>query len=136
MYGLEAINAANGWAIAFAGALIVMSGLAVLSFVISQLHRVIHFIEARKRIEPVDTSSQVSLETEAHFALEHPLTDLEEAAQHYRKITLELGDRFELKDLYTLFHDSGFPHPHITIRSLRKDGFLVPAGESYFKWKD
>ncbi|MBW1726140.1 MAG: OadG family protein [Deltaproteobacteria bacterium] len=39
MYGLQAIAAYNGWAMALAGALIVFSGLVILSFVISQLHK-------------------------------------------------------------------------------------------------
>jgi hypothetical protein len=120
-----------------------MSGLAVLSFVISQLHKVIDFMERRKQKDSVDTSAAVSIAEEAavsvaeerDFSLDHPLTDLQEAAQHYRRITQELGDRFELKDLYSIFHTQGFPHPHITIRSLKDSGFLVPTGDSYFKWK-
>ena len=135
MYGIDAINAANGWAIAVAGALIVMSGLAVLSFVISQLHKVIEFVESRKQKDSVDTSAAVSVAEERDFNLEHPLTDLEKTAQHYRRITQELGDRFELKDLYSIFHTRSFPHPHITIRSLKDSGYLVPIGDSHFKWK-
>ena len=45
MYGLEAISAQNGWAMAIAGALIVMAGLTVLSFVISQLHKIAALLE-------------------------------------------------------------------------------------------
>jgi hypothetical protein len=41
LYGIEAIEAANGWAMAIAGALIVMAGLAILSLVISQLHKLV-----------------------------------------------------------------------------------------------
>jgi len=45
LYGLEAISAQNGWAMAVAGALIVISGLTVLSLVISQLHKIAAFLE-------------------------------------------------------------------------------------------
>ena len=45
MYGLDAISATNGWSMAIAGALIVMSGLSVLSFVISQLHKIAALLE-------------------------------------------------------------------------------------------
>ena len=57
MYGIEAINHHNGWAMAAAGALIVMFGLSVLSFVISQLHKVVAIIESwtKKRPQPVET---------------------------------------------------------------------------------
>ncbi|MEN8212519.1 MAG: OadG family protein [Thermodesulfobacteriota bacterium] len=41
MYGLEAINANNGWSIAVVGVTIVFSGLVMLSFVISQLHKIL-----------------------------------------------------------------------------------------------
>lgn len=135
MYGIDAINAVNGWAMALTGALIVMSGLAVLSFVISQLHKVIDFMESRKQEDSIDTSAERSVAAEERFDLQHPLSDLEKAAQHYRRITRELGDRFELKDLYGIFHTKGFPHPHITIRSLKDSGYLVPVGDDYFQWK-
>jgi len=38
LYGIEAINANNGWAISAVGITIVFSGLVLLSFVIAQLH--------------------------------------------------------------------------------------------------
>lgn len=135
MYGIDAINAVNGWAMALTGALIVMSGLAVLSFVISQLHKVVDFMESRKQEDPVDTSVEETVADEKRFNLEHPLADLQEAAQHYHRITQDLGDRFELKDLYGIFHSKGYPHPHITIRSLKDAGYLVPVGDDYFQWK-
>ena len=46
MYGLEAINDANGWAMAYTGAIIVFSGLVVLSFVVSQLNRILGWWES------------------------------------------------------------------------------------------
>ncbi|UCH23428.1 MAG: OadG family protein [Deltaproteobacteria bacterium] len=49
MYGFENIATHNGWAMAAAGAVIVLCGLAVLSFVISQLHKLLNFLENRKR---------------------------------------------------------------------------------------
>lgn len=41
MYGLEAINAHNGWSMAVVGPLIVMSGLTILAIIISQLHKLV-----------------------------------------------------------------------------------------------
>ena len=46
MYGLDAIAANNGWAISGVGISIVFSGLCVLSFVISQLHKVLNLWES------------------------------------------------------------------------------------------
>ena len=45
MYGLEAINANNGWAISVVGVTIVFTGLVMLSFVIAQLHKVLGIVE-------------------------------------------------------------------------------------------
>ena len=45
MYGLEAINAHNGWAMALTGAIIVMTGRTVLSTIISQLHRIVDMMQ-------------------------------------------------------------------------------------------
>ena len=48
MYGIQAITAHNGWAMALAGALIVFSGLIVLSFAISHLHKLLKIFEKQK----------------------------------------------------------------------------------------
>jgi hypothetical protein len=136
LYGLEAINASNGWAMALAGALIVMLGLSALSFVISQLHKILDFIE--KRPKPATEAIELKKKEtdEPSYDPERPLLNINRAVEHYRKATQDLGERFELKDLYTIFYHSGFPHPHLTIRSLRERGDLVSGGEGYFTWKD
>ena len=66
MYGIQAINAHNGWAMALAGALIVMSGLSVLSFIISQLHKVLALLENRKKTNDIDDTS-ASLRNQSRF---------------------------------------------------------------------
>lgn len=48
MFGLKAISAHNGWAMAVVGAAIVFSGLAVLAFVISQIHKLLGFWDKKK----------------------------------------------------------------------------------------
>ena len=57
MLGIAAITANNGWAMAFTGACIVMVGLAVLAFVISQLHKIIGLVEKGKSKVPVSEST-------------------------------------------------------------------------------
>ncbi|MCF6246649.1 MAG: hypothetical protein L3J69_04730 [Desulfobacula sp.] len=51
MYGIEAINANNGWAISIVGITIVFSGLVTLSSVISQLHKVLAIWEDPSKIK-------------------------------------------------------------------------------------
>lgn len=132
MTGLDAISAQNGWAMAGIGALIVMIGLAILSFTISQLHKIIAIIERRPK-DPVrnDETPQADL-AEAETDL---LNDIHSAARIYRPLTAELGDHFELSMLYQILIREDLPHPHLTVRSLREGGFLVPMGEGLYCWK-
>jgi hypothetical protein len=135
LYGLEAIEASNGWAMAIAGALIVMAGLSVLSFVISQLHTVLELFDKRTESSG-KTPPVMSKETNTErYDPERPFLNMEEAVRHYQAASADLGDRFDLKELYAIFYHSGFPHPHLTIRSLRENGRLIPAGEGFFSWK-
>ena len=130
MYGLEAISAHNGWAMAFAGALIVISGLAVLATVISQLHRVAALLErprtkGRQDLEPTPPKSPAP---RASFSIE---TEID----RYRDLAEDLGDAFELQQLYQRAASEELPHVHLTIRSLREQGHLVVDDKGHFSWK-
>jgi Na+-transporting methylmalonyl-CoA/oxaloacetate decarboxylase gamma subunit len=135
LYGLEAIDATNGWAMAIAGALIVMAGLAILSLVISQLHKLVDFWEMRSKPPAEKTASKTKKSAENTYDPERPFLNMAEAAKHYQAACQELGDRFELRALFAVFYHSGFPHPHLTIRSLRESGHLISEGDGYFSWK-
>ena len=133
MYGLQAINAHNGWSMAIAGALIVMSGLSILSFIISQLHNVLALMEKRKKTADIDAPS--ATESMPAAMADHDLCNLEGSFSCYCDETTRLGSAFTLQDLFAVFQECDFPHPHLTIRSLKEDGYLVPAGEGMFSWK-
>jgi Na+-transporting methylmalonyl-CoA/oxaloacetate decarboxylase gamma subunit len=47
LFGFENITANNGWAMAVVGASIVFLGLVILSFVISQVHKILNLWEQR-----------------------------------------------------------------------------------------
>ncbi len=134
MLGIEAITANNGWAMAFTGACIVMSGLAVLAFVISQLHKIIALVEEKEKKtaapEPKVEPPASSFST-ADIDL---LNDLPAAARIYSSLTREIGEAFPLVSLYRIFEKENLPHPHITIMALRDVGFLVPVGDGKFSW--
>ncbi len=129
MYGIEAITAKNGWAMAVAGALIVMSGLTVLSLVISQLKKLADFIENRQK-------DRVPMEEPVLSDKEVPTFDIDEIQSRYHLMSQQLGDSFELTRLYHLANDSGYPHVHLSIRSLRENGHLVPLGDGLFTWQN
>ena len=135
MYGLEAINANDGWAMAIAGALIVMSGLAVLSFVISQLHKVAALLEGglKKRAAP-KTADEPPPPTTA--APQPPVFDLDRAKADLKPLADDLGETFELAGLYASANSCKLVHVHLSIRSLRESGVIVPAEEGRFTWRD
>ena len=105
MYGIEAINAHNGWAMAIAGALIVMSGLSVLSFIISQLHRVLDLMDNGKKADDIDEPSAPTPIPAA--TVDHDLSNLKDSLSCYCDETAGLGSAFTLPDLFKVFQDKG-----------------------------
>ena len=137
MYGIEAINAANGWAMAYTGAIIVFSGLVVLSFVVSQLNRILNlwesFIAKFKQNQQSEQTDEI--EDEDTFVVPHCVpSDINEAAKYYSHIIKDLDQPFELTSLYAKSQQKGFPHPHITISCFRQANILVPEGDGLFTW--
>jgi hypothetical protein len=135
LYGFDAISAQNGWAMAITGALIVMSGLAVLALVISQLHKIAALLErgVEKRSEKkqaVKTAPQEAVVSKL------PGFEIDEAKAHFKPLAAELGEPFDLTNLYELANSGGLPHVHLSIRSLRECRVIVPAGEDRFVWRD
>ena len=49
MFGIDNITNSNGWAMAVIGASTVFAGLAVLTFVISQVHKILELWENRRK---------------------------------------------------------------------------------------
>ncbi len=137
MYGFEAIDAANGWSMAVAGALIVFSGLVVLSFVISQINKVLTFLENRFSIFKPNHKAPQANENETEETLEVPHyipSNIKEAARYYYPLIEGLDQPFDLTRLYEISQQKGFPHPHITISHLRQACILAPAGDGLFTW--
>lgn len=137
MYGIEAISANNGWAMAVAGAIIVMSGLAVLSFAISQIHKILVLWENKDRYfrrSPIPPQSTAT-EEEQDSSRRAPLSvDIHETARLYEPLIEQLNDPFQLVDLYRLSRDKGFPHPHLTITKFQQANILVSRGDGFFSW--
>ena len=135
VYGLEAIQTHNGWAMAITGAVIVVTGLSILSFIISQLHRIIALIDGRsnrKSKQKTDKGPVLSPESELQLP---PLSDLNETMKRFQPLTQEIGNPFDLTSLFQVFVQNDDPHPHLTIRTLREHGYLIPDGNGLFSWK-
>ncbi len=128
-FDIALITANNGWAMAITGAIIVMCGLSILSFLISQLHKIIGFFE------PAATTTAPAPPTGIKPTDVDLLNDMPAAAKIYKAISIDLGDRFPLTRLYEVTRAQNLPHTHITIRALREAGLLVPDGDDLFTWK-
>ena len=136
MYGLEAINAANGWAMAYTGAIIVFLGLVVLSFAVSQINRILTFFENGISIFKQNHEAKLTDELDEDTSLvPHRVpSDIKEAARYYSHLIEDFDQPFELTKLYEVSQQKGFPHPHITISNFRQANILVPAGDGLFTW--
>jgi hypothetical protein len=132
MYGLEAIKAYNGWAMAFAGTCIVLSGLAVLSFIISQFPKFVGLFEKKEKVAPV-LHPEPEPTPVLNIASESPV-DLENAADLYGPLIKTLGEEFRMEDLHALFREQNLPHPHITIRNFWNAGLLRQTETGAFLW--
>jgi len=140
VHGIEAITANNGWAMAIVGALIVMAGLTILSIIISQLHKMIMFIEHGTGMLSFNNNGKAKnggkAETEPANRpdADHVLSNIGNLLLFYRTTTFDLGDEFDLRDLYSIFRKNDFPHPYLTIRTLRDEGYLVSTRDDKFAW--
>ena len=144
MNGIENITANNGWAIAAVGATIVFTGLVVLSFVISQIHKILSFWEDRQQkseraVEPEDKPAAKpevkSVEKPKEPVPQPNPLDAKKLADDYQPLVDELGESFTLPQLYELTKNKNLPHAHLSITYLREADILVPLGDGNFSWK-
>lgn len=130
MYGLEAISANNGWAMAITGPLIVMSGLTILAIIISQLHKLVAVFDKK---ETPAAAPPAGSKDEIPVPRVFP-DDITETAEIYQMLIDKLEQPFELKDLYQLAGQNDFPHPILTVTRLREAGILTSESEGLFIW--
>ncbi len=139
MYGIEAINANNGWAISVVGITIVFSGLVMLSLVISQLHKVLALWEdpskikalfaATKKEGPVPEDSLPKIPDPDH------LTDSQqETAKQFALLARTMDDHFSLPRLLHLAQISGLHSPCSNLNTLLKAKIIIPDGSGFFVW--
>ena len=97
MFGIENITNNNGWAMAVVGATTVFIGLAVLSFVISQIHKILELWENRgkKRARPAEPP-----EKKEPVFREQRLPTAQELCSIYRPLVEQLKEPFDLMQLF------------------------------------
>jgi hypothetical protein len=121
-----------------AGALIVFSGLVVLSTAISQIHKILLFFENKyagfRNNNQIQENDEPEEQPESALPTIFP-TELDEIACLYQPLIKEIGETFYLSDLYQIAKENNFPHPHITFTAFRDAKILIPYGDGVFSWK-
>ncbi len=110
------------------GATIVVSGLAILATIISQLHKVLAILEKKETAE-VEIPPVEEEYIQAEVA--DPL-NIDTLVQTYQPLIDELEAEFELCELYFLAHKYHLPHPHLSINRLRDAERLQSVGDGVF----
>jgi hypothetical protein len=137
LFGFENITANNGWSMAAVGASIVFIGLVVLSFVISQVHKILKLWEQRdeffnryKKQAQIEEPKTIK----APVSRQHRLPSVNELTSIYRPLVEQLKQPFNLLQLFEISNKMDLPHPHLSIKYLQEAGVLVPQGDGTFTW--
>ena len=139
MYGLEAINANNGWAIAVVGVTIVFSGLVGLSFVISQLHKILDLWENPSKIKAVFTAKQKEVSSEEFEEKQVPdeisfTQTQKEVIKQFALLVRTMENHFSLPRLLHLAILGDLKDPYSNLNKLLNIKILIPDGSGFFTW--
>ncbi len=121
------------------GASIVFLGLVVLSFVISQIHRILNLWEDREKIinrfkkQPAAVAAHRAAET---VYTEQRLPSVDEIASAYRPLVEKLKAPFKLSQLFEIANEKDMAHPHLSIQRLQEADILVAEGDGTFSWNE
>jgi hypothetical protein len=139
LIGIENITNHNGWAMAAVGASIVFLGLVVLSFVISQIHRLLKLWEEREKyLDRFKKRAPAVAEEkfDAPIYKERRLPALDELVNTYRPLVEKLQEPFKLSQLFEIANKFDLPHPHLSIQRLQEGDILVAQGDGMFTWNN
>ena len=135
MIGLEAIESYNGWAMASIGAAIVFLGLILLSFAVSQLHRLLA-LGQRKSAH----GDQLKRDADSDESLAgRPLSAEALSGIHQLKLLTErIGNPFPLPRMIDLAEKTGMTHPHAVANQALVAGVMIPDpdGRGYYTWEE
>ena len=139
MFGFENITANNGWAMAVVGATTVFLGLIVLSFVISQMHKILKLWEQRDEFfnrgkKQAQTEEPKTIKAPVSVPIQRHLPSVKELTSIYRPLIEQLKQPFGLLQLFEISNKMDLPHPHLSIKYLQEAGVLVPQGDGTFTW--
>ena len=134
MYGLDAIASHNGWAMSIVGIFIVFTGLTLLSFAISQLHKVLNMWEKREEIILKVKSPFKKKKIKKSLSSVFTSVDFTIGVQQFRLLVKTLKEPFSLPKLLELAVISGLSRPYSTLSKLLDAGIIFPDNKGYFYW--
>jgi hypothetical protein len=137
VYGFDNITAQNGWAMAAVGAAIVFSGLVVLSFAISQIHKILELWEnrgVRKKRPPETAHTGETPKIESPLYKPPHLPTVNDLISIYRPLVEQLKEPFELPQLFEISNKMDLAHPHLSIKQLWDADVLIAQGDGTFTW--
>ena len=137
MIGIENITNQNGWAMAAVGATIVFSGLVVLSFVISQIHKLLKLWDDREKLIErfkKKAPAAVAEKVDAPAYSERHLPSVDELTGAYKPLVDQLEESFKISQLFEIANKNDMPHPHLSIQRLQEADILVAQGDGTFTW--
>lgn len=152
MYGLQAINSANGWMITFAGILIVFGGLVILAALIANLERLLNLWDRRAELlsrgrlhdhhEPIPADLVIpeAEPTAADEAVEVITlsADQMEALRYFQWISERLGEPFALPHLLDRAERHGVPRPYSHLAEMIELNLLVEGEgdlQGFYSWR-
>lgn len=137
LYGLEAINAHNGWAISVVGVTIVFTGLVSLSVLISQLHKLVTLYNNPGRIKKLFALKPKSAAKAGTPKKHLVLTEAQkQICRQYNLLAQTMDDVISLPKLLRMAELSGLKDPHANISFLLKSGILCADEQGYFRWDE
>jgi hypothetical protein len=121
------------------GATIVFSGLVVLSFVISQIHKILglwedreKYLEKFKKETPPAVTETKKVDTIVYS--ERHLPSVDELIGAYEPLADQLDEAFKLSQLFEIANKNDMPHPHLSIQRLQDADVLMARGDGTFTW--
>ena len=135
MKGFEAIAFFNGWRIAGIGVFIVFTALVTLSFVISQLHKLL--IVWENKDEYIKNAMQLFAKKEKVSVRPkmRASQSFNESARQFNLLIKSLRDPFfSLPRLIMLAKKVDIGHPHATVNDLIQAKLIVPDDKGYYYW--
>ena len=122
---------------AVVGSTTVFMGLIVLSFVISQIHKILKIWEQRDEFfnrSKKQARTEEPKTIKAPVSIQRHLPSVKELTSIYRPLVEQLKQPFGLLQLFEISNKMDLPHPHLSIKYLQEAGVLVAQGDGTFTW--